>query len=331
MTALILGVSGIVGTELRRCFQSAGIRTIGVARRARPGVDIAASIGSLRRDDLAISGVVNLVASTRWNAAEDEARIANVDTAAAAARVFSDVPLVHVSTSYLGDLSYGTRADREAFRNAYEWSKAESEVAVSDHPMCSIIRVPQLIGSSVTGEVSNETGLYQIFRGVATGLMPLMVGEPDIEIDVAGVDHAAAAILDIYRATISGISANRTLSCGANAPTTAHIREVVVDEINQLRLSHQLEPLPEIPIVSLEVWDRLYWPFVCDHLSSLQRRAIELTLEFSRYTTRRTMFADDIQVPDPIGGLRRAVSVWASSNERLTTRSPRTWKSRHAA
>lgn len=321
---LVVGGTGIIGTELVPKLIGAG-RSVDVqARTAREGVTIVEDLLAPSEHGHDHGTVVNLAASTRWTMTDSEAHDANIRTAEAMARnAPPDSHVVHISTTFLGPLEFGRGGRRADFRNAYEWSKAESERCVLAHrPDATIVRIPQIVGRRSDGVISSFNGVYSIVRGVCSGLVPVAVGESDAVIDIAPNDDAAAAIADAID-TSSG--AHRILSSGPRGLTLGEMVPLVVAELNRFRQDAGAEEIQAVPIVNRETWDRLYWPLAQDFLSAHEQRAIELIMEFSAYTNGFHGAIPTDLVMDPASVLRTAVRSWAERRGRRACGAVREW------
>ena len=252
-----------------------------------------------------------------------EAQAANVDTAVGAAALAAGVPLLHVSTSYLGKREFGSSSDPHSFRNNYEWSKAASEeAALSNHEDCLIVRVPQLIGRRSDGSIAKFNGIYSLLKAYSLGLTPAFVADPGAQMDVAGVDEAANCILD----TIGNKPTNHvSLSCGYDALYVSDMLRILSDRINRSRAQLGVPTLKAVPIVDHETWNRLYWPFTRDLLSPLERHAIQLIMAFAAYTKDYLPPSDRIQAGDAEALFTRCLDVWIESRGPRIASEPRLW------
>jgi len=95
--------------------------------------------------------------------------------------------LHHVSTAYVAGLKEtATEAEvytGQSFRNAYESSKCEAELAVDEAHRKGIVtatvyRPSVVIGDSVTGRATHFHGVYAFFRGLYTASARLRRGQP---------------------------------------------------------------------------------------------------------------------------------------------------------
>lgn len=327
---LVLGGSGVVGSALIKQLSTApGLSVDVVARRPKPFVTITGDILDAHfQKELAgrFDVVVNLIASTRWTMADAEAWRSNVDSAAAAAFVASGGHLVHTSTSFLGKRPFGEAGTRSEFRNSYEWSKAHSEATVLGcDSRASIVRIPQMIGNRSTGEIERYEGVYSVARGIASGLLPVAVGTSDAILDLCPCDDAADLIA---RTAFGDRGARCTLSSGDTGVTLASFVRSVVNAVNRLRRLAGVDELPLPPVVPRERWDRLFWPLAEDVLGNLERRAIELLMEFAAYTDSYHGGAPTHVVQEPQAVLDRSLDRWADDNVDRICRPYREWSAR---
>jgi len=326
---LLVGGSGIVGHEIARALVEQGISPSVLARTARSSVthigDLAAPTADLKHLFAQQDVIVNLVANTQWTMTDAEAIEANVDTAEAVGLLTPPhAHLVHVSTSFLGPRAAGETGPRDSFRNAYEYSKALSEHRILDtRPDTSIVRIPQILGNRANGKILRYDGFYSFIAALSFGLVPVIVGEPDAVIDIAPCDEAAALVAE---AALSGATSHlEILSVGPDGPTVEEILARIRESLNDFRSARGLDVLPKLPIVPEERWDRLYWPLAKTTLSGLEQRAIDLVMEFSKYTGGYHGASPTRFVDEPRTHFLTCMSRWITDHERRASRPIKSW------
>src|SRR5207244_3140089 len=110
---------------------------------------------------------------------------------------------VHVSTAYVageadgsfgeGDLDVG-----QSFRNAYERTKFEAEVAVRERASTlpvQVVRPSIIVGDSRSGWTPAFNVLYAPLRAFSRGAYPMIPARRSAPVDVVPVDYVADAIL----------------------------------------------------------------------------------------------------------------------------------------
>jgi long-chain acyl-CoA synthetase len=110
--------------------------------------------------------------------------------------------LVHVSTAYVaGDADcLFTESDRDIgqdFRNTYEQTKLEAELAVAaaaDELNAVIVRPSIVVGERASGWTASFNVIYPPLRAFAAGLVDEVPGRPDGVVDIVPADYVADAI-----------------------------------------------------------------------------------------------------------------------------------------
>ncbi len=119
----------------------------------------------------------------------------------------NDPILFHVSTAYVaGDVEqvvtpYELNLNR-SFKNAYEQSKAESEVLVRDASTkikTCIFRPSVIVGDSITGQTQALNVIYVPARFIACGLIKALPAIPNTPFDIVPVNYVADAIVNLSR------------------------------------------------------------------------------------------------------------------------------------
>jgi thioester reductase-like protein len=112
---------------------------------------------------------------------------------------------VHVSTAYVAGDADGlfTEADRDigqGFRNTYERTKLEAEVAVAgalDELDGVVVRPSIVVGERGSGWTASFNVIYPPLRAFAAGLIDVVPGRPDGVVDIVPVDYVADAIVQL--------------------------------------------------------------------------------------------------------------------------------------
>jgi nucleoside-diphosphate-sugar epimerase len=110
-----------------------------------------------------------------------------------------------VSTVYACGLMQGRvmedwhpAAEPSAFRNMYEWSKREAELAIkapieAGELAGAIVRLGQIVGNSRTGETTTTYGLYELIRALGR----IAYRRPFEEVRIQGEANAGVALVPI--------------------------------------------------------------------------------------------------------------------------------------
>jgi long-chain acyl-CoA synthetase len=165
-------------------------------------------LGIARTDRFAMKGqvgrVIHCAASISFTLPLDEARAINVDGTRRMLEVARRLPrlqrVVHVSTAYVAgrtDRIYTEYdVDGNDFRNTYERSKLEAEVAVdeaTDLPV-AIVRPSIVVGEADSGWTSAFNVLYWPLQAFARGLLDTVPADPEGVVDMVPVDYVAEVI-----------------------------------------------------------------------------------------------------------------------------------------
>jgi thioester reductase-like protein len=142
---------------------------------------------------------------------------------------------VHVSTAFVAGDHAGsfTEADRETgqgFRNTYERTKLEAELAVAaalDELNGVIVRPSIVVGERASGWTASFNVVYPPLRAFAAGLIDVVPGAPDGVIDIVPADYVADAIAELLlRRTRDGgtlhlVAGRHATTVGCLAPLAA--------------------------------------------------------------------------------------------------------------
>jgi long-chain acyl-CoA synthetase len=109
---------------------------------------------------------------------------------------------VHVSTAYVagdtsGDFLESQRDAGQGFRNTYERTKLEAELAIADalDELAGVIVRPSIVvGERATGWTSAFNVIYPPLRAFVTGAIDVVPGRPDGIVDIVPSDYVADAI-----------------------------------------------------------------------------------------------------------------------------------------
>jgi long-chain acyl-CoA synthetase len=144
----------------------------------------------------------------------------------------------YVSTAYVAgepdrlfredDLVVGQR-----FRNPYERSKFEAEVALrsegADLPL-QILRPSIVVGDSTTGRTSSFNVLYGPLRAFARGKIPAIPARRDAPVDIVPVDYVADRVHEL---ATQGPNGTFHLVAGRNATTVGRLLEMSSDQLGR--------------------------------------------------------------------------------------------------
>jgi thioester reductase-like protein len=186
----------------------------------------------LRRD---VSTVVHCAASVSFDLPLDESRRVNVAGTrhmAEFARTCHRLErFTYVSTAYVaGEPGRLFREDElavgQSFRNPYERSKFEAEVALreeaGDLPL-QILRPSIVVGDSTTGRTTSFNVLYGPLKAFARGGMRAIPARRDSPVDIVPVDYVADRV---YELATSGPDGTFHLVAGRNATTVGRLLEL---------------------------------------------------------------------------------------------------------
>lgn len=159
-----------------------------------------------------LSGVVNLIGSvTRWRHVQQIAHISTIQVAGRRTGVIYENDLFH---------PYG-------FVNSYEQSKYEAEIylrgLMGDLPI-AIYRASGLVGDSRTGCVRQFNWLHQMMRLYSKNLLPVIPGDPDLQVDLIPVDWLVNVLWYIFS---KRFEPGMTYHLAAGKENSLTIREMV--------------------------------------------------------------------------------------------------------
>jgi thioester reductase-like protein len=167
-----------------------------------PGLGLS---GSARRSLTAdVERVIHCAASISFTLPVEEARAINVAGTERVIELAHELPrlerLVHVSTAYVAGRAPALFGEDDLgggdFRNTYEETKLEAEVAVAAVPdlPTAIVRPSIVVGESDSGWTSAFNVLYWPLQAFARGLLDSVPADPEGIVDMVPVDYVAEVI-----------------------------------------------------------------------------------------------------------------------------------------
>lgn len=193
-----------------------------------------------------VERVVHCAASISFTLPLEEAREINVTGTERVLELAQRLPrlerLVHVSTAYVAGRAPVFFGEDDVgggdFRNTYEQTKLEAEVAVTaagDLPT-AIVRPSIVVGESDSGWTSAFNVLYWPLQAFARGLLQSVPADPGGVVDMVPVDHVAELI---ERVTFAD-------EAGGRYHAVADGRAVRVDELVDAVCTELGRPRPEL-------------------------------------------------------------------------------------
>jgi hypothetical protein len=104
-----------------------------------------------------------------------------------------------------------------------------------------------------------------------------------------------------------------------------HVFDLLFAAINAWRAGRGVAALPRPPLLHPDRWDRFFLPFARQHLSSAQRRVIDVFSEFRPYLSMTEPLPASEIVDDVGPVIRRTVRSWAQANPIAASAIPRAW------
>jgi long-chain acyl-CoA synthetase len=213
--------------------------------RAVPAELTAAGLGLSDRDRALlrtqVSRVIHGAASIAFTLPLEEARAINVAGTRRVLELARELDslerVVHVSTAYVSGRLPGAFSESDVggsdFRNTYERSKLEAELAVSsanDLPTV-IVRPSIVVGESDSGWTSAFNVLYWPLQAFARGLLSEVPADPAGVVDMVPVDYVAEVI---ERATfMPGIGGRVHAVAGERAVSVSDLIVAVCDQLER--------------------------------------------------------------------------------------------------
>jgi thioester reductase-like protein len=260
----LTGATGFVGREILSRFLARGDRHVyalvradddeAAAERLPAHERLTAVAGDIERHRLGLAGetrerirgeianVVHCAASVSFDLPLDESRTVNVEGTRRVLEFARACPrlerLSYVSTAYVaGEPDRLFREDElvvgQRFRNAYEQSKFEAEVALrsegADLPL-QILRPSIVVGDSRTGRTSAFNVLYGPLKAFARGAIPAIPARREAPVDIVPVDYVADRVHEL---AVEGPNGTFHLVAGRNATTVGRLLEMSSDELGR--------------------------------------------------------------------------------------------------
>ena len=212
-----------------------------------------------------VTHVLHCAASVRFDLPLEQARRANLGTAAVVAGLARRAPrlerMVHVSTAYVGGTQRGTFSESDLdvgqdFRNTYERTKFEAEGLLreraGDLPL-TVARPSIVIGEADTGWTTTFNVIYPMLRAYRRGLVRELSADGDAVIDVVTGDYVADALVHLLLDSEPG-GGTYHLVAGAQAPTVAQLRDMTASTLGlePVRLVERTEE--ESPLAALTAY-----------------------------------------------------------------------------
>ena len=218
MKILLTGHTGNLGPAIARGLSGHTVHALArdpAMAQAMPHVNVVK--GSLEKLPAFLSEEIELIihaaASTAFLAPIEDLRAVNVE---GTRRVFDFArtcprlkKIVHVSTACVCGTQSGTIPEARlpkppAFVNAYEESKWEAEELVfeSDLP-AEIVRLSIVAGSELDGAVLRPGAIHHTLYWLWKGLIPMMPGSPEAQVDLISTEHAAKVVTACALAPLS--------------------------------------------------------------------------------------------------------------------------------
>jgi thioester reductase-like protein len=198
--------------------------------------------GSSERLQREVTTVVHCAASVSFDMPLEESRSVNVDGtrrvldfARSCARLerFSYVSTAYVAGEPGGLFREDELAVGQEFRNPYERSKFEAELALrsegADLPL-QILRPSIVVGDSTTGRTSSFNVLYGPLKAFARGAVPAIPAERDAPVDIVPVDYVADRVHEL---ATRGPDGTFHVVAGRNATTVGRLLEMSSEERNR--------------------------------------------------------------------------------------------------
>jgi long-chain acyl-CoA synthetase len=312
---LLTGATGFVGREVLSRFlerdsrhvfalvradnddQAAG-RLPGHARLTAVAGDIeqrnlglaANSSERLRRE---VTTVLHCAASVSFDMPLEQSRNVNVegtrrvlDFARSCTRLerFSYVSTAYVAGEPGGLFREDELAVGQRFRNPYERSKFEAELALrseaADLPL-QILRPSIVVGDSTTGRTSSFNVLYGPLRAFARGTVPAIPARRDAPVDIVPVDYVADRVHEL---ATRGPNGTFHLVAGRNATTVGRLLEMSSEELGR----------PQPRVLSPGVYRRWVHPWLRRKHRGLRRLEI-----YFPYFAMKVRFDDRRLGPGP--------------------------------
>jgi thioester reductase-like protein len=205
-----------------------------------PGLGLARATAERLRSE--VSRVLHCAASVSFELPLEESRRVNVDGTRRMATFARSCPRLerfsYVSTAYVAGEPGGLFREDElavgqSFRNPYERSKYEAEVALRDEagdlPL-QILRPSIVVGDSETGRTSSFNVLYGPLKAFARGAMRAIPARRDSPVDIVPVDYVADRVHELVT---EGDDGTFHLVAGRNATTVGRLLELSSEQLGR--------------------------------------------------------------------------------------------------
>jgi long-chain acyl-CoA synthetase len=195
----------------------------------------------------------------------------------------------YISTAYVaGEPGRIFREDELAigqrFRNAYERSKFEAELALrregADLPL-QILRPSIVVGDSTTGRTSSFNVLYGPLKAYARGAVPAIPAKRASPVDIVPVDYVADRVHDLATA---GPDGTFHVVAGRNATTVGRLLEMSSEQLGR----------PEPAVLPPGLYRRWVHPWLRRKYRGLRRMEV-----YFPYFSMRVRFDDRRLGPGP--------------------------------
>ena len=312
---LLTGATGFVGREILSRFLERDSHHVYALVRARNDDEAAGRLpaherltavaGDIERKDLGlgeesherlrreVTTVLHCAASVSFDMPLDESRSVNVegtrrmlDFARGCTRLerFSYVSTAYVAGEPGGLFREDELAVGQSFRNPYERSKFEAELALrsegADLPL-QILRPSIVVGDSSTGRTSSFNVLYGPLKAFARGAIPAIPARRDAPVDIVPVDYVADRVHEL---ATGGPNGTFHLVAGRNATTVGRLLEMSCAELGR----------PEPTVLPPRVYRRWVHPWLCRKYRGLRRMEV-----YFPYFAMRVRFDDRRLGPGP--------------------------------
>jgi thioester reductase-like protein len=261
---LLTGATGFVGREILSRFLERGGRHVFALVRAANDEEAAGRLpahprltavaGDIEEDGLGLSAgsserlrrqvstVLHCAASVSFEMPLDQSRNVNVDGTRRMVEFARSCPdlerFSYVSTAYVaGEPGRLFREDELAvgqrFRNAYEQSKFEAELALRSDgeglPL-QIFRPSIVVGDSRTGRTTAFNVLYGPLKAFARGAIPAIPARRKAPVDIVPVDYVADRVHEL---ATDGPDGTFHLVAGRNATTVGRLLEMSSEQLGR--------------------------------------------------------------------------------------------------
>ena len=187
-----------------------------------------------------VTHVIHCAASISFTLPLEVAREINVNGTRRLLALGAELPrlerFVHVSTAYVSGRAPARFTELDAggadFRNTYEQTKHEAELAVTGSELPSVIVRPSIVvGERDSGWTSAFNVLYWPLQAFARGLLTEVPADPYGLVDMVPVDYVAHVIE--HAAFTAGVSGRLHAVAGERALRVAELIDAVCSELDR--------------------------------------------------------------------------------------------------